>query len=288
MPLSRLEQLAYRMLGSVAEAEDVVQEARLKLLQEQKPPDNEAAWLFRVVTNLSLDRLRRERRQRELYPGPWLPEPLLTESDSPAELTELAENLSLGLLLMLERLSPAERAVFVLREGFDLPFADIGELVDATPANCRQRYRRARRSLAGAPARVASADAQRELLDRLMVAVAERDLGRLVALFSEDAAVYADGGGVVSAAIRPVTDPARIAQVLLHLSAKTQLEGGVEIERVYLNGSPGLILRQHGTLHSTMQIDCRDGRITHLYVMRNPHKLERLRPAHSSAREDGS
>jgi RNA polymerase sigma-70 factor (ECF subfamily) len=288
MPLSRLEQLAYRMLGSVAEAEDVVQEARLKLLQELEPPDNEAAWLFRVVTNLSLDRLRRERRQRELYPGPWLPEPLLTESDSPAELTELAENLSLGLLLMLERLSPAERAVFVLREGFDLPFADIGELVDATPANCRQRYRRARRSLAGAPERVASADAQRELLDRLMVAVAERDLGRLVALFSEDAAVYADGGGVVSAAIRPVTDPARIAQVLLHLSAKAQREGGVEIERVYLNGSPGLILHQHGTLHSTMQIDCRDGRITNLYVMRNPHKLERLRTADSPAREDGS
>ena len=126
MSASRLEHLAYRMLGSVADAEDVVQEARLKLLGLEKQPDNEDAWLFRVVTNLSLDKLRERKRRQERYPGPWLPDPLPTEQtghgDEPEVLAELAENLSLGLVLMLERLSPAERAVFVLREGFDLGF----------------------------------------------------------------------------------------------------------------------------------------------------------------------
>lgn len=113
---SRLEQLAYRMLGSVADAQDVVQDARLRLLKQAVPPENEEAWLFRVVTNLSLDKLRAQKRHREAYPGPWLPEPLPTSE--PDSMAELAESLSFGLVLMLERLSPAERAVFVLREGW--------------------------------------------------------------------------------------------------------------------------------------------------------------------------
>ena len=126
---SRLESLAYRLLGSMADAQDVVQEARLRLLQQDRAPDNEQAWLFRVVTNIALDRLRAQRRQRETYPGPWLPEPVLTEASAPDALAGLAEELSVGLLLMFERLSPLERIVFVLREGFDLPFADIAALV---------------------------------------------------------------------------------------------------------------------------------------------------------------
>ena len=141
MSLSRLEQLAYRMLGSVADAEDAVQEARLRLLKQDPAPQNEEAWLFRVVTNISLDKLRALKRQREGYPGPWVPEPLPT--DEPEGMAELAENLSLGLVMMLERLSPTERVVFVLREGFDLAFDDIGGIVDASPASCRQRFRRA-------------------------------------------------------------------------------------------------------------------------------------------------
>ena len=139
---SRLERLAYRMLGSVADAEDVVQEAQLRLLRQEEKPENEDAWLFRVVSNLSLDRLREQKRRREDYPGPWLPEPLPT--GDPDNVAELAEDLSMGFVLMLERLSPAERAVFVLREGFDLSFADIGAALDASAASCRQRYKRAK------------------------------------------------------------------------------------------------------------------------------------------------
>ncbi|MGD8832546.1 MAG: sigma factor, partial [Pseudomonadales bacterium] len=130
MSRSRLEALAYRMLGSVADAEDVLQEARLRRLKLDSPPDNEEAWMVRVVTNLAVDRLREQKRRREAYAGPWLPEPLPT--GAPEQVAELAEQLGIGLMLMLERLSPAERAVFVLRDGFDLGFADIGAMLDAS------------------------------------------------------------------------------------------------------------------------------------------------------------
>jgi len=276
---SSLESLAYRMLGSMADAQDVVQEARLRLLQQDCAPDNEQAWLFRVVTNIALDRLRTRRRQRETYPGPWLPEPVLTEAGAPDALAGLAEELSVGLLLMFERLSPLERIVFVLREGFDLPFTDIAALTDSTPASCRQRYRRARANLSGEQRFPSPPETQRALLERLMLAVAERDFDQVVALFSEDAVIYTDGGGVVSAAVRPVTEPARIAQVILHLAAKTQAQGGIEYRPVWLNGVPGLLLEQNGALHSSVQIDVRDDRIVRVYVVRNPQKLAGLHPS---------
>ena len=276
MSPSRLESLAYRLLGSMADAQDVVQEAQLRLLQQTQQPDNEQAWLFRVVTNIALDRLRAQRRQRAAYPGPWLPEPVLTEADAPDALAGLAEELSVGLLLMLERLSPLERIVFVLREGFDLPFDDIAALSDSTAASCRQRYRRARDNLEGEPRFPSPPDAQRALLERLMLAVAEQNFDEVVALFSDDAVVYTDGGGVVSAAVRPVTEPARIAQVILHLAAKAQADGGIEYRPAWLNGAPGLLLLQKGALHSTVQIELRDDRITRVYVVRNPRKLTGL------------
>jgi RNA polymerase sigma-70 factor (ECF subfamily) len=275
---SRLEGLAYRLLGSVADAEDVVQEARLKLLAQTTVPDNEEAWLFRVVTNLALDKLREQKRRRESYPGPWLPEPLPTPA--PDQATELAENLSMGLVLMLERLSPAERAVFVLREGFDLAFDDIAPLVDASAAACRQRYRRAKTHLAGElppePALVAGADEQRQLLDRFLAAVAERNYESLVALFAEDCVAYTDGGGVVSAAIRPVTDPGRIAQVTLFLADKLAGDGEPEFHWVELNGGPGLLVTVDGALMLSMQVEGLAGRIRRVYIVRNPHKLAHL------------
>ncbi|MCB1686332.1 MAG: RNA polymerase sigma factor SigJ [Pseudomonadales bacterium] len=282
MSLSRLESLAYRMLGSIADAEDVVQEAQVRLLQlkqseEAAAVENEQAWLFRVVTNLSLDRLRALRRAREQYPGPWLPEPVMTDQEAPEALTGLAEELSLGLLFVLERLSPLERVVFILREGFDLPFDDIAVMVDASAASCRQRYRRAREHLRDEPRFPAPAAAQGELLNRLLLAVAEKDSAAIVALFDADAVVYTDGGGVVSAAVRPVTDPRRIAQVLLHLAQKGIEEGGIDYTQTLLNGAPALLLSQNGVLHSTVQLEVRDNRILRLYVMRNPDKLTRVR-----------
>ncbi len=293
MSLSPLEGLAYRMLGSVADAEDVVQEARLRLLRQDSAPRDESAWLFRVVTNLALDKLRERKRQRLSYPGPWLPEPLPTAEIAadpaagtgvePDAAVELAESLSMGLLLVLERLSAAERVVYVLREGFDLPFEDIATLVEASPAACRQRYRRARRHLhvdAGPPATRPGLPAPpaetRALLERLLAAVAERDTERVASLFAEDAVAYADGGGVVSAAIRPVTDPARIARVIVHLAEKADQQGGMEIRWVELNAGPALLIEQGGQLHSSLQMDVAGGLIRRLYVMRNPAKLAHL------------
>jgi RNA polymerase sigma-70 factor (ECF subfamily) len=262
------------MLGSVADAEDVVQDARLKLLHQQTPPDNEEAWLFKVVSNLAVDRLRHRKRQRANYPGPWLPEPV-AESD-PAGLAELADELSLGLLLMLERLSPGERVVFVLREAFELGFDEIAELIGTTAASCRQRYRRARTHLAGEHRFDAPAGIQQAMLEKLLNAVAQQNYDQVVALFAPDAVAYADGGGVVSAAIRPVTDPRRIAQVTLHLAALLAESGTVEFRWQRLNGAPGVLVVVDGVLHSTLQLDVENDVIARIYIVRNPEKLARL------------
>lgn len=279
MSTSPLERLAYRLLGSVADAEDVVQEARLRLLKQVSPPENEEAWLFRVVTNLALDRLREQKRRRENYPGPWLPEPLPT--NGPDDIAELAEDLSMGLVLMLERLSPAERAVFVLREGFDLGFTDIGAVLSASAASCRQRYRRAKARLAAEPLQPPSemkSAAERQMLERLLSAVAERDVDELVALFSEDCIAYTDGGGLVSAAIIPVTGPARIAQFAMHIAHKLMAEGQVEFHWRFLNGGVGLLITLDDVLVSTVQLDVADGCVQQLYIVRNPEKLAHLTP----------
>lgn len=260
----------------MADAEDVLQEAKLRLLKQESVPDNEEAYLFRVVTNLALDRLRQQQRQRHAYPGPWLPEPLPTESADSESLAELADELSLGFVLMLERLSPTERVVFLLREGYDYAFDEIGDLVGASAATCRQRYRRARANLRAEKRFTTPPAEQRALLESLLLAVAEEDVGGLVQMFSEDTVVLADGGGIVSAAIRPVTGPERIARIILHLTRKAGAEGVVTHEFTALNGGIGLLLRQNGELHSCIQLDGADGVISRLYVSRNPGKLAHL------------
>lgn len=270
---------AYRLLGSVADAEDVLQEARLRLHKQEPAPDNADAFVFRVVTNLALDRLRQQQRQRRLYPGPWLPAPLPTESPDGEALAELAEELSLGFVLMLERLSPAERVVFVLREGFDYSFDEIGELIGVSAAACRQRLRRARANLREEKRFTTPPAEQRDLLDKLLLAVAEEDLGGLVQMFSEDTVVFADGGGIVSAAIRPVTGPERIVQVIAHLARKAGSEGEITYEFIELNGGIGLLMRQDAQLHSCIQLDGADGVVTRLYISRNPEKMAHLRNA---------
>ena len=285
MSPSRLEGLAYRMLGSVADAEDVVQEARLRLLKQATQPENEEAWLFRVVTNIAVDKLREQQRHRAAYSGPWLPEPLLT--DDPGDIAELAETLSLGLVLMLERLNPTERAVFVLREGFDLGFEDIGRLLDASSSSCRQRFRRARLRLSDGERsraqrnRGQAADdpvAQKRLLDRLLAAVAEQDAQSLIELCSDDCVALTDGGGVVSAAIRPIADPTRIAQVFLHLAGKLSEQAEIDFRWLALNGGTGLLIVQDGELVASVQIELSDGNehIQRFYIMRNPEKLGHL------------
>ena len=266
-----LVNLAYGVLGSVADAEDVVQEARLKVLKLDCQPQNLQAYIYRVVINLALDRLRREKVKRAHYPGPWLPEPLPTEG-----IAALADSLSIGFLLLLERLSPAERVVFVLREGFDQSFSEIAHVLEIEVAACRQRYRRAKQHLSGEKRFATPIADQKTLLDALILAIAEEDLGALVSLFSESAVAYTDGGGIVSAAIRPVSDPRRIAQVTLHLARRARLEGVISYHEVALNGGVGLLIRRNGELHSCLQLEGEDGHITRLYVLRNPEKLAGL------------
>ena len=262
------------MLGSVADAEDVLQDAEIKRLQLSLPPENPEAFMFRVVTNLCIDRLRMLKRQRDNYPGPWLPEPLVT--DDPAEHAATAERLSLGFVLMLERLTPAQRVVFVLRRGFDYSFREIAEVLDISEATCRQRFRRAKVQLQGAQRFDTPPVEQRALLERLVAAVQTGEVQNVVDLLSDGAVALTDGGGIVSAAIVPVTDPQRIAQVTLFLAQKAAEEGELSFEYKHLNMGVGLLIFQAGVLHSCVLLDGADGRIDRIYVVRNPHKLARL------------
>ena len=201
MNQQRLNSIAYRMLGSSADAEDIVQEALLRLhgkQQEQADVRSEEAFLVRTVSNLCIDRLRKLKTEREAYTGPWLPEPPPPDwHDDPERSAELADELSLGFMLLLEKLAPAERAVFVLRQAYELSHAEIAELLGLSEANARQRFRRARAALAadGPVDAEARRTEHRALLEQLMFAVATNDVAALARLFSEDAVARTDGGG---------------------------------------------------------------------------------------------
>lgn len=272
---NRLMGLAYRMLGSVADAEDVMQDAYQRI-HERSVSELTPAFLTRVVSNLCVDRLRAEKVRRRHYEGPWLPEPL-PAADAPADIAELGEDLSFGFLLLLERLTPAERVVFVLREAFDYSFDEIGELLGVTAAACRKRFSRARAHLAGAdwpdPEPVA---AQKSMLERLMKMVAEGNVDALVGELCDDAVLITDGGGVVNAAIRPVLDPARIARVLVHVAHRSMAEAPFDYRMINVNGGWGLVVLQHGRPQSCVTIGLRNGRVHRLYIVRNPAKLAGL------------
>lgn len=274
----RLIRLAYRLLGSVEDAEDVVQDAHLRLLAGGHTPDDPGAYLFRTVTHLAIDRLRRLKVQRRAYAGPWLPEPLDTADEDASVPAERRQDLGIGLLLLLERLSVGERVAYVLREAFDLDFRTMSEVLDVRVEACRQRYHRARRKIAGIEAWPTPTAAQRRLLERLAEAVLAGDRTRLTALLAEDAVMLTDGGGQVRAAIIPVERPDRIAQVLLHIVSR-QDPATFTFEWRHLNGGAGLLIRQRGVPFSCVQVAGEgggDGRAARIYVMRNPAKLARL------------
>lgn len=276
-----LVRLAYRMLGSVEEAEDVVQDAHVRLLDALEPPRDAHAWLFRIVTNLCLDRLRHLKVRRRVYSGPWLPEPLPTPPPDGGDAAELADDLSVALLLLLERLPPSERVAFVLREACDLDFGEMAKLLGIGEPACRQRYHRARRKLGGSAAPSAPAPVHKRALERLMAAVSAGDADRVAQLLTDDALLITDGGGRVSAAIRPVETPARIARVLVHLASREPLEH-FEWSLRHLNGGVGLLITRspaHGTgeRYASIQLDvASDRRISRIYIVRNPNKLTRL------------
>jgi RNA polymerase sigma-70 factor (ECF subfamily) len=265
--------VAYEMLGSAADAEDVVQETWLRWAgvdaAEVRHP---RAYLVQIVTRQALNRLRSSARQREEYVGEWLPEPLLTGPDVAADV-ELAESVSMAMLTVLETLGPAERAVFVLREVFDTPYDEIAAAVGKSPAAVRQIAHRAREHVdARRPRMPVTPTEQQAVVERFLAAVRGGDLAELLDVLAPDVVMVSDGGGVVQAALRPISGGTRVARTLLGL----QRIEGIAIAAAGLNGAPGARIELDGHLDTVVSIVVEGGRVTRIYAVRNPHKLAGL------------
>ncbi|GAA4704886.1 RNA polymerase sigma-70 factor, ECF subfamily [Promicromonospora umidemergens] len=263
--------IAYEMLGSAADAEDVLQEVWLRWagvdLEAVREP---RAYLIRITTRQALTRLRTLGRRKESYVGPWLPEPLLTAPDV-AEDVELADSVSMAMLLVLETLAPTERAVFVLREVFALDYDEIAEAVDKTPAATRQIAHRARAHIAARrPREVPSAAETRSALEAFRRAVETGDLQSLLDVLAPDVVLLSDGGGLVAAATEPVVGAGSVAGVLGKIPAAAVLQP------VQANGYPALLVRVYGEVTTVMAVRVADGRIAGLYAVRNPEKLSHV------------
>jgi RNA polymerase sigma-70 factor (ECF subfamily) len=237
--------VAYRMLGSVSEAEDVAQEALLRLTRQDGPIQEPAAWITTVVTRLSINVLRSARARRESYVGPWLPEPLLEDpAPGPASRAELADSLSLALLVLLERLTPVERAAYLLREVFGYEYAEIGGIIERTEVNSRQLVTRARKHLEASRPRFDADEAARDaLLERFLAAAEDGDLEALEELLAKDAVLYADGGGKAMAPQEPLFGAALIARFMAVVAQRRPPSGEFESRRVRVNGQPGRLVR---------------------------------------------
>jgi RNA polymerase sigma-70 factor (TIGR02957 family) len=267
--------VAYEMLGSAADAEDVLQETWLRwagvdlgAVRDFRP------YLVRITTRQALGRLRALGRRRESYVGPWLPEPLLTAPDV-AEDVELAESVSIAMLLVLETLTPAERAVFVLRDVFDVGYEEIAETIDKSPAAVRQIAHRARAHVAARrPRGVVSAAEARDALDAFKRAAETGDLQGLLDILAPDVVLIGDGGGVKQAIPRPIVGAGQVARLLA--IGLGRLDGAASLRPAQVNGYPALILRIGGEIDSVVAVRIDDGLITGLYSVRNPEKLSRL------------
>ena len=267
--------VAYEMLGSAADAEDVLQETWLRWAGvDLGTVRDQRAYLVQITTRQALSRLRTLRRRKESYVGPWLPEPLLTAPDV-AEDVELAESVSMAMLLVLETLTPTERAVFVLREVFALEYDEIAEAVGKSPAAVRQIAHRARAHVAARrPRGVVSAAETRGALEAFQRAIETGDLQSLVDMLAPDVVLLGDGGGVVQAVVQPIVGAARVARLLA--VGLPSIGGEVSVEPVQINGSPALIVRLNGEIDDVVAVRIDEGLITGLYVVRNPEKLSRV------------
>jgi RNA polymerase sigma-70 factor (ECF subfamily) len=283
--------IAYRMLGSVAEAEDIAQETLLRAHRELRHGTEIAspkAYMTAIATRLSIDHLRSARVRREAYVGPWLPEPLLADAgvDVAAE-TELADDLSLAFLVVLERLTPEERAVFLLREAFDYKFGEIAEIIGKSPANCRQIGARARRHvLTERPRFEPSRAAREELAARFLAAAQGDDLDGLIELLADDAVFTGDGGGKATAFPQPLVGAQRIAHAVRALFRQAARgDDAVTVTRTTVNGQPGWIAHDSkDKVIVVMALDIAGGRVTAIRSIVNPDKLAHLGPVSDRAR----
>jgi RNA polymerase sigma-70 factor, ECF subfamily len=275
----RLFGIAYRMLGSAGEAEDIVQDAFLRF-QAANPESVkfEEAFLRTIVIRLCLDQLKSSQAKRETYPGLWMPEPILTEETSklndPAEQASRYDSISIAFLLLLESLSPEERAVFLLREVFDYEYTEIGSMLDKSEATCRQLLSRAKKHVVEhRPRFAASPEEHRQILTRFMNAAQNGDLEGLIALLAEDVTSYADGGGKRPAAMHPIRGRETVGRLTL-TGLKTFVKPGVRIEGLVINGREAMILRSaEGEVTDVLVFEIADGLIQNLYFLANPDKL---------------
>jgi RNA polymerase sigma-70 factor (TIGR02957 family) len=267
--------VAYELLGSAADAEDVLQETWLRWVKvDLGQVRDQRAYLVRLTTRQSLNRLRTMRRRKEAYVGPWLPEPLLTAPDV-AQDVELAESVSIALMLVLETLSPTERAVFVLREAFDVSYDEIAAAVDKSPAAVRQIAHRARQHVdARRPREVVSPSETRAALESLQRALETGDPQGLLDVLASEVVLVSDGGGVKQAALRPIIGAEKVVRYFAGGYGKT--EGTLTGDPTVVNGNPALLLRLDGKIDGVMAIRVEDARITGVYYVRNPEKLTRV------------
>jgi RNA polymerase sigma-70 factor (TIGR02957 family) len=267
--------VAYELLGSAVDAEDVLQETWLRWVKaDVAKVRDQRAYLVRITTRQALNRLRTMRRRKEAYVGPWLPEPLLTTPDV-AQHVELAESVSMALMLVLETLSPTERAVFVLREAFDVSYDEIAAAVGKSRAAVHQIAHRARRHVdARRPREVASPSQTRAALEAFQRALETGDPQGLLDVLAPEVVLVADGGGVKQAALRPVIGAEKVIRFMVGGLGKT--EGALTAGPTVVNGNPALVVRLDGGIDGVMAIRVEDARITGLYYVRNPEKLTRV------------
>jgi len=273
----RLKRLAYRMLGSVAEAEDAVQDAWLRWTRAGEDVADPAAWLVRTTSRLCIDRLRAAKAQRDAYRGPWLPEPLIEElTEDPVE---RAEDVSVAFLLALERLSPLERAVFLLHDVFDEDYAAVAETLGRTEPAVRQLAARARSHVRDARPRFSvSQEEAGRLAMAFMTAAAQGDYAALSQMLAKDAVLLSDGGGKRKAALRPIVGPEDIVRLLQGLAWRAGWAEGMQIRPVRINGYPGVVAIQGEEPMTIAFQPGPDGKIAGVYLVRNPDKLGHVAP----------
>lgn len=275
-----LARLAYRMLGSRSDADDVLQEAYLRWTSADRDAvESPRAYLSTVVTRLCIDRRQAIDARKETYIGPWLPEPVVEPASSdPAARLEAAESVSLAFLVVLESLSPIERAAYLLRRAFDCEYGDIAKILDKTEPACRQLVSRAEaRVLERRPRFEADPDEAERLTGAFLAACSNGDLDRLVGILAPDAVTISDGGGRATAALAPVAGAERVARFFLGLMKKAPAH--LEVRRVRVNGQPGAMMMLDGQVVNVLTLDVVDGRIAACYIIRNPDKLPRPEPA---------
>jgi len=272
--------LAYRMLGSRAEAEDVVQDAYLRWhTADRAAVEEPRRYLGTVVTRLCLDRMKSAKARREIYVGQWLPEPVVDEAfDETAAAGDIAHDISVALMLLLERLSPLERASFLLHDVFGLDFAEVARALGRGEAACRQLATRARAHIeAGRPRFTASLEEGRRLAAAFAAATSTADAQALARLLAEDAVLYSDGGGKRAAALNPIYGAERIMRFFAAVARKNASLARLTLRPAVVNGLAGFVIREEDGSVDTMAVDHSNGRITAIYVTRNPEKLQHVR-----------